>query len=85
MISGARPVYPAEAKSARVQGVVRVAYSITKTGEVSDVHVVSGDLRLVPAALAALAKWRFAPCRPPGMREAVEVRTESDLSFTLNQ
>jgi TonB family protein len=80
-----RQVYPKQAKMARVQGVVKVAYVITKTGEVRDLHVVSGDPVLVPAAIAAVTQWRFATCRVPGMSEPVEIRTQSDISFTLNQ
>jgi TonB family protein len=80
-----RQVYPKQAKMARIQGVVKVAYVITKTGEVRDVHVVSGDPVLVPAAIAAVTQWRFAARRIPGMSEPVETRTQSDISFTLSQ
>ena len=70
---------------ARIQGVVKVEYVITKTGDVRDLHVVSGDPLLVPAAIAAVTQWRIAPCRVPGMSERVETRTREDISFTLNQ
>jgi TonB family protein len=80
-----RQVYPKQAKVARIQGVVKVAFVITKTGEVRDLHVLSGDPMLVPAAIAAVTQWRFAPCRVPGMSEPVETRTKEDISFTLNQ
>jgi TonB family protein len=70
---------------ARIQGVVKVEYVITKTGDVRDLHVVSGDPLLVPAAIAAVTQWRFASCRVPGTTEPVERRTQSDISFTLNQ
>jgi TonB family protein len=85
MVRGARPVYPKKAKMARIQGVVKAAYVITKTGEVRDLHVVSGDPALVPAAIAAVTQWRFAPCQAPGMSEPVEIRTQSNISFTLSQ
>ncbi len=84
MISGDRPVYPKQARAARIQGVVRVGYRITKTGEVRDLHALSGNPALIPAALAAIAKWRFAPCRLFG-GEPVEVRSQSNVDFTLNQ
>lgn len=85
LIHYVRQVYPKKAKMARIQGVVKVAYVITQNGEVRDLHVVSGDPVLVPAALAAVTQWRFAPCRLPDMSEPVEGRTQSDISFTLDQ
>jgi len=84
MIHSVRPVYPKEAKRARIQGVVKVEYLITKTGEVTDLYVISGDPVLVPAAIAAVTRWRFAPCRVDGS-EPGEVKSQSDISFTLNQ
>src|SRR5450432_4225537 len=54
-----RQVYPKPAKMARIHGVVKVAFIVTKTGEVRDLHVLSGDPVLVPAAIAAVAQWRF--------------------------
>jgi protein TonB len=78
-----RPTYPKEAKKAQVQGVVRVQALITKSGEVSEPQVLSGDPALVPAALAAVRQWRYAPTELRG--EPVEVRTTIDVNFTLNQ
>jgi TonB family protein len=85
LIQYVRQVYPKQAKVARIQGVVKVEYVITKTGEVRDLHVLFGDPELVPAAIAAVTQWRFAPCRIPGTSEPLERRTQSDISFTLNQ
>jgi TonB family protein len=77
-------VYPKEAKTAHIEGVVKVQFIITKTGEVAELQVLSGDPVLVPAAIEAVKKWRFAPCRVDGS-EPVEIKTESLVSFTLNQ
>jgi TonB family protein len=84
MIRGARPMYPKEAKTAHIEGVVKVQFIITKTGEVAELQVLSGDPVLVPAAIEAVKKWRFAPCRVDGS-EPVEIKTESLVSFTLHQ
>ena len=84
MVHYARPVYPEEAKRSHIQGIVRVAYLITKTGEPRDLKVLSGDPALVPAALAAVAQWRFAPCRVDGS-DLIEPKVTSDVQFTLNQ
>jgi protein TonB len=56
-----RPVYPKEAKRARIQGTVTLAIDISKTGEVISIRVISGHPALVPAAVDAVRKWRYAP------------------------
>jgi len=84
MIHYVPPVYPKEAKRARIHGVVIVDYVIAKTGEVRDLHVVSGDPVLIPAAIAAAKLWRYAPCRPIDS-EPVEVKLRSNIPFTLSQ
>src|SRR5206468_6225801 len=81
MINGVRPVYPKEAKRARIQGVVKFRILITKTGDVGEVNLVSGEPLLVPAAIKAVKQFRYAPCRIEG--EPVEVKTQIDISFTL--
>lgn len=85
MIHYVRQVYPKEARKAGIQGVVKVEYTITKTGEVRDLRVLSGDPVLTPAAVAAVAKWRFAPCRVFGQPEPMEQKVISEIGFTLNQ
>ena len=84
MIHSSRPVYPKEAKEAHIQCVVKVEYVITKTGEVRDLHAISGNPVLIPAAIAAATKWRFAPCRLFGS-EPIELKSQSDIQFTLAQ
>lgn len=55
------PEYPADAKAAGVTGVVRVVVHISERGDVSGVNLVSGDPRLVAAAVAAVKTWKFEP------------------------
>jgi protein TonB len=78
-----RPVYPKEAKNQRIQGTVALRALITKTGEVSDIEVLSGDPLLIPSALSAARQWRYTPCTINS--EAVEVRTSLHVQFSLNQ
>jgi TonB family protein len=66
MIHYVRPSYPVVAKKAHVQGVVRLRVVITKTGDLADIQTISGDPGLVPAAIRAVKKWRYAPCRLNG-------------------
>lgn len=78
-----RPVYPTEARKAHVQGIVSLQALIAKTGEVRELQVLSGDPKLVPAAIDAVKQWRYAPIRLND--DPVEIRTVIDVDFTLNQ
>jgi len=83
LISQARPVYPPEAKAARIQGVVRLSAVIGKDGTVQNLEVISGHPLLVPAALEAVQQWRYETTLLNG--EPVEVMTQIDINFTLSQ
>ena len=63
---------------------MKVEYRITKGGEVRELHVLYGDPALAPAAIAAVSEWRYAPCRIDGS-DPIEVKTVSDVAFSLNQ
>ncbi len=56
MIHGVRLVYPKAAKRAHIPGVVKLNIVITKTGEVGDLHVISGDPTLVPRKVKILER-----------------------------
>ena len=83
LIHQVRAVYPKEAKKKRIQGVVRFSALITKTGEVTNIEVMEGHPLLIPAALKAVEQWRYSPCLLNS--EPVEVKTQIDINFTLNQ
>jgi protein TonB len=76
-------VYPALAKMARIQGIVRLDAVINKDGTVQDLRVISGHPLLVKAALEAVQRWRYQPILLNG--EPLEVATEIDVNFTLPQ
>lgn len=77
------PVYPAEAKVNRIQGVVRLGVRIDKDGHVSDVTVLSGDPALTYAAVEAVKQWLYRPTFLNGA--PVDVLTEINVNFTLLQ
>lgn len=78
-----RPVYPPEAKKARIQGVVKLSVTIDKEGRVTELSVISGDPALIPAAVEAVKQWIYQPTMLNG--EPVEVRTQIDINFNLSQ
>ena len=76
-----RPVYPAEARAARVQGVVVIECIIDKEGRVSDAKVLRGVPALDQAALDAVRQWEYAPTLLNGV--PVEVIVPVVVNFTL--
>ena len=83
LIDKPRPVYPPEAKQARIQGLVRLDAIIAKDGTIANLSVESGHPLLVPAALDAVRHWVYKPTLLNG--EPVEVVTTIDVNFTLSQ
>jgi len=83
LVKYVRPVYPKEARKTHLEGLVIFRALITKTGEVTELEVLSGDRVFIPAATNAVTQWRYTPFRLNN--EPVEVRTTIDVNFTLNQ
>jgi len=83
LIRYVRPVYPVKAKRQRVQGIVKLRVVVSVRGDLRNIEVLQGDPMLVPAALRAVRQWRYAPCLLNG--DAVEVKTQIDIPFTLTQ
>ncbi len=75
------PIYPPIAKAARVQGTVVLQATISKTGAIEGLHVVSGPAMLQQAAMDAVRTWRYKPYLLSG--EPVEVETTVNVIFTL--
>lgn len=82
LVSAPKPVYPALARQARIQGTVKLNAVINKDGAIEQLTVVSGHPLLIPAALEAVSKWRYKPTLLNG--EPVEVLTQIDVNFTLS-
>jgi protein TonB len=83
LISQPRPVYPPLAKQARIQGTVRFTAIIGKDGTIQNLTLISGHPLLVQSATEAVKQWRYKPTLLNG--EPVEVVTQIDVNFTLNQ
>jgi periplasmic protein TonB len=59
LISSTTPIYPALAKSQRIEGNVQVDALIDVNGRVSSMKVVSGPTLLHQAAMEALRQWKY--------------------------
>ena len=80
-IGDVAPVYPAEARTARVQGVVILEATISSTGEVTGVEVLRSVPLLDEAAVAAVSQWRYEPTLVDGV--AVPVLMTVTVNFAL--
>jgi TonB family protein len=78
-----RPIYPPEAKEARIQGVVKLGAVIGKDGTIQHLEVISGHPLLVPSALEAVKQWVYETTLLNG--NPVEVQTQIDVNYTLSQ
>jgi protein TonB len=76
------PVYSAIAKAARIEGTVILQATISKTGTIENLHVVSGPAMLTQSAMDAVAQWRYRPYLLNG--QPVEVETTVNVVFKLN-
>jgi len=75
------PVYPALARQARIQGVVKLTAIVGKDGRVQNINVVSGHPLLIPAAVEAVKQWVYEPTVVNGA--PVEVESGIDVPFNL--
>ena len=81
LVRKVEPVYPAPAKSARIQGPVVLEAIIGKDGTMQNLRLVSGHPMLVRAAIEAVSQWRYKPYVLNG--EAIEVETQITVNFIL--
>ena len=81
IVSAPQPAYPDLARSARVQGVVKLQAVIDADGSIAHLSLINGHPLLVKAAMDAVQHWRYETTLMNG--QAVAVVTEIDVNFTL--
>jgi protein TonB len=81
LVHQVKPVYPALARSARIQGAVVLQAVIGKDGSIQNLKMISGHPMLAPAAIEAVKQWKYKPYFLNG--EPVEVDTQITVNFTL--
>jgi TonB family protein len=80
-VKDVRPVYPADARDARVQGSVMVEATISPDGTVQNAKIIRSIPLLDAAALDAVRQWEFSPTTVNGQR--VPVIMAVTVTFTL--
>lgn len=75
------PVYPAIARTARIQGTVVLHAVIAKDGTIKDLQYVSGPPLLMHSAMDAVKQWTYKPYLLNG--QPVEVDTTIEVVFAI--
>lgn len=81
LIKKTSPSYPASAMRLRIEGPVTLLATISKTGDISSVKIISGDASLAHAAADAVKQWKYKPYLLNG--EPVEIQTQVTVNFKL--
>lgn len=76
-----QPVYPQNALAMRIEGAVELMATISKTGDISRLKVLSGNSQLAKAATEAVSQWKYKPYLLNG--EPVEIQTQITINFKL--
>jgi TonB family protein len=81
LIKKVQPIYPRNALTMHSEGTVDLMATISTTGSITAVKVVSGDPLLTKAASDAVKQWKYKPYLLNG--EPVEIQTEITINFKL--
>lgn len=79
LINLVEPVYPPDARQARLEGTVKLHIVVGTNGEVESFHAVSGPDSLTHAAMIAVREWRYRPTFLNGKA----VQTQEDVTFVF--
>jgi TonB family protein len=75
-----KPVYPADANAAGLEGDIYIEAVVTRDGSVAGARVVQGVPLLNTAALEAVRQWRFTPTTLNGVPTEVSMTVKVSFS-----
>jgi protein TonB len=81
LIKKVQPSYPRNALTLRIEGSVELMETISKTGDITHIKILSGDPQLTRAAAEAVKQWKYKPYLLNG--EPVEIQTQVTINFKL--
>ena len=81
LIKKVAPQYPSNAIRMRIEGTVELMATISQTGEITHIKILSGDGQLTKAAADAVRQWKYKPYLLNG--EPVEIQTQVTVNFKL--
>jgi TonB family protein len=79
LVNMVEPVYPPDARQARLEGTVKLHVVVGANGEIQSFRAVSGPESLAQAAMLAVREWRYRPTLLNG--KAIE--TQEDVTFVF--
>ena len=65
----------------RIEGSVELMATVSKTGDITHVKVLSGDSQLSQGRTDAVKQWKYKPYLLNG--EPVEIQTQVTINFKL--
>jgi TonB family protein len=77
------PVYPDEAKKAKIQGTVVLSAVIGKDGSIRSLRVLSGPDKLQRSSLDAVRQWTYKPFLLNG--DPIQVKTTVNVVYSLKK
>lgn len=80
------PKYPASARNASIEGLVKIKMLITHEGKVTEASIVesSGHPEMDANALEAVYKWRFSPARNK-LKQKIDCYITMPIKFKLRR
>jgi TonB family protein len=81
LIHRVEPVYPASARLHRLQGVVTLRAVVKEDGTLEKVGLISGNPVLAPAAIDAVAQWRYEPYSSNGQPVRTPIQITVDFKL----
>jgi periplasmic protein TonB len=81
LLKQVQPRYPANSLRLRVEGSVELLATISKSGNISAVKILTGDKELAHAAADAVKQWKYKPYLLNG--SPVEIQTQVTVNFKL--
>lgn len=80
------PKYPASARNAAIEGLVKIKMLITYEGKVTEASIVesSGHPEMDANALEAVYKWRFSPARNK-LKQKIDCYITMPIKFKLKR
>jgi protein TonB len=79
-----KPLYPANARMRRIEGSVKVEFTVTADGHTESIVIISAAPSGIfnRAAMRAIERWRFSPGRLDG--KSVAVRVRQNIRFEID-
>lgn len=81
-LSKVTPIYPQDAKDAKIQGAVILMAVIDKEGKIANLQIVSGPEKLRTSTLDAVRQWTYKPYLLNG--QPTEVETTITVTYSLS-